>query len=208
MKLEPGVRLGNYEILAAIGAGGMGEVYRARDLRLGRDVALKVLPPDLAAHPERLARFELEARTVANLNHPNIVTLYSVEEPSARSAARRRSRDAGPTVRFLLADQVVAREVDFAKIDVLDLDHFHRHARIEAQRGLGGFDLARLRLPTPVGRDLDLRLDRDFGAEHLAEGEQSPLGSITRRSDFAPKSWRLNQVAWRASSSWECCSSW
>src|SRR5258706_11135145 len=80
MPLTSGTRLGNYEIVAPLGAGGMGEVYRARDRRLGRDVALKVLPADVASDPGRLARFELEARTVAGLNHPNIVTLFSVED--------------------------------------------------------------------------------------------------------------------------------
>ncbi len=80
MLLTSGTRLGAYEILAPLGAGGMGEVYRARDTRLGREIALKVLPADLAAHPDRLARFEREARTVAALNHPNIVTLHSVED--------------------------------------------------------------------------------------------------------------------------------
>ena len=80
MLLTPGTRLGTYEILAPLGAGGMGEVYRARDLRLGREIALKVLPAELNASAERLARFEREARTVAGLNHPNIVTLFSVED--------------------------------------------------------------------------------------------------------------------------------
>src|SRR6185436_11431388 len=80
MPLSPGTRLGNYEIVAPLGAGGMGEVYRARDLRLGREVALKVLPADVAADPGRLARFEHEARTVAALNHPGIVTLFSIED--------------------------------------------------------------------------------------------------------------------------------
>ena len=80
MLLTPGTRLGTYEIVAPLGAGGMGEVYRARDTRLGREVALKVLPADVAAHADRLARFEREARTVAGLNHPNIVTLFSVED--------------------------------------------------------------------------------------------------------------------------------
>src|SRR4249920_261788 len=80
MPLTPGTRLGNYEIIAPLGAGGMGEVYRAKDLRLGREVALKVLPADVAANADRLARFEREARTVAGLNHPNIVTLFSVED--------------------------------------------------------------------------------------------------------------------------------
>jgi eukaryotic-like serine/threonine-protein kinase len=80
MPLFAGSRLGRYDIIAPLGAGGMGEVYRARDSRLGRDVALKVLPAGVAADAERLARFEHEARIVAGLNHPKIVTLYSVED--------------------------------------------------------------------------------------------------------------------------------
>src|SRR5438477_10981713 len=80
MPLAAVTHLGSYDIIAALGAGGMGEVYRARDTRLGRDVAIKVLPADVSAHPDRLARFEREARTVAGLNHPNIVTLFSVED--------------------------------------------------------------------------------------------------------------------------------
>jgi len=80
MSLALGSRLGTYEILSPLGAGGMGEVYRARDMRLGRDVAIKVLPEAVASSPDRLARFEREARTVAGLNHPNIVVLHSIEE--------------------------------------------------------------------------------------------------------------------------------
>ena len=80
MPLPPGTRLGLYEIIAPLGAGGMGEVYRARDTRLKRDIAIKVLPAEVASSPERLARFEREATTVAGLNHPNIVVLHSIEE--------------------------------------------------------------------------------------------------------------------------------
>ena len=80
MSLRPGTRLGTYEIIGALGACGMGEVYRAKDLRLGREGAVKVLPPEVSSSVDRLARFEREARTVAGLNHPNIVTLYSVED--------------------------------------------------------------------------------------------------------------------------------
>ena len=76
--IAAGTRLGVYELIAPLGTGGMGEVYRARDTRLGRDVALKVLPPELAAHPSSLARFEQEARHVAALNHPNIVAVFDV----------------------------------------------------------------------------------------------------------------------------------
>jgi serine/threonine protein kinase len=75
-----GQRLTHYEILEKIGAGGMGEVYRARDSKLGREVALKVLPQEFSSDPERLRRFQNEARAVASLNHPNIVTIHSVEE--------------------------------------------------------------------------------------------------------------------------------
>src|SRR6185503_1295229 len=69
-----------YVILGPLGAGGMGEVYRAKDLRLGREIALKVLPAERSADAERLERFEREARTLASINHPNIVTVHSVEE--------------------------------------------------------------------------------------------------------------------------------
>lgn len=80
MPIQSGTRLGPYEIVAPLGAGGMGEVYRARDTRLGREVAIKVLSEGLSSHPDRLARLEREAKTVAALNHPNIVTLHSIEE--------------------------------------------------------------------------------------------------------------------------------
>jgi len=78
LALVPGSRLGPYEILAAIGAGGMGEVYRARDTRLNRDVAIKVIAARLADSPDALARFEREARAVAALAHPNILALHDV----------------------------------------------------------------------------------------------------------------------------------
>jgi serine/threonine protein kinase/Tol biopolymer transport system component len=78
IRLQAGARLGPYEIITLLGAGGMGRVYRARDTRLGRDVALKVLPPELAADPERRQRFEHEARTAGALNHPNIVAVYDL----------------------------------------------------------------------------------------------------------------------------------
>src|SRR5271154_6931865 len=80
MALAPGTQLGAYEIVAPLGAGGMGEVYRARDTKLGRDVALKMLPAEMALDPERLARFRREAKALAQLDHPNIITIYAVEE--------------------------------------------------------------------------------------------------------------------------------
>src|SRR5271166_5007836 len=80
MPLSVGDKLGPYEILAPIGAGGMGEVYRARDTKLKRDVAIKVLPQSFARDPERMARFQREAEVLAALNHPNIAQIYGVEE--------------------------------------------------------------------------------------------------------------------------------
>src|SRR5512139_1197453 len=78
MRVAVGIHLGPYEILAPLGAGGMGEVYRARDPRLGREVAVKVLPEPVAKDPERLRRFEKEARAVGALNHPNILTVHDL----------------------------------------------------------------------------------------------------------------------------------
>src|SRR5437867_4391639 len=98
MPLDSGTRLGPYTIVSRLGAGGMGEVFRAHDPRLERDVALKVLPDEFARDADRLARFEREARTVAGLNHPNIITLFSIEE------------DAG--VRFLTMELVEGQNLD------------------------------------------------------------------------------------------------
>src|SRR6476469_3680335 len=78
MTLVPGTRLGPYEIVALLGSGGMGEVFRARDTRLGRDVAVKVLTTDAAEREDRRARFEKEARAASALNHPNIVSIYDI----------------------------------------------------------------------------------------------------------------------------------
>lgn len=76
--MNPGARLGPYEIASPLAAGGMGEVYRARDTRLGRDVAIKILPAEFSADANRLRRFEQETRCVAAINHPNILAIYDV----------------------------------------------------------------------------------------------------------------------------------
>ena len=78
MVIAAGTQLGPYEIVAPLGAGGMGEVYRARDTRLDRSVAIKILPATCSADTERLQRFEQEARSASALNHPNIVTIYAL----------------------------------------------------------------------------------------------------------------------------------
>ena len=78
MSLTAGTKLGPYEVIGAVGAGGMGEVYRARDTRLGRDVAIKILPPSVSDDPDRLRRFQHEARAAGSLNHPNILVVHDV----------------------------------------------------------------------------------------------------------------------------------
>ena len=98
MTLKPGTCLGAYEIVAPIAAGGMGEVYRARDRKLGRDVALKTLPGSLARDQDRVARFTREAQVLAALNHPQIGTIYGLEEADAG--------DPLGTVQFLLLELV------------------------------------------------------------------------------------------------------
>src|SRR6516165_3560617 len=80
MAIQPGIHVGPYDILSAIGAGGMGEVYRARDTKLGRDVAIKVLPEAFARDADRMARFQREAKVLASLNHPNIATIHGLED--------------------------------------------------------------------------------------------------------------------------------
>ena len=103
MSLAPGFRLGPYEILAPLGAGGMGEVFRARDTKLGREVALKILPEAFAHDAERLARFEREARTLATLNHPHIAQIHGFEEAS--------SRDGQAMVRALVMELVEGEDL-------------------------------------------------------------------------------------------------
>src|SRR5262250_325144 len=125
MSLTPGTKLGPYEITAPLGAGGMGEVYRARDTRLGRDVAIKVLPQHLSANPEVRARFEREAKTVSSLNHPNICTLFDVgregdtdylvmELVDGETLSARLAKDALPTGDVLHVGSQVADALDRA----------------------------------------------------------------------------------------------
>src|SRR5574342_372087 len=119
MALNPGNKLGPYEILAPLGAGGMGEVYRARDTRLGREVAVKVLPQHLSSNTEVRARFEREAKTVSSLNHPHICVLYDIgregdtdylvmELVDGETLASRVARGALPTAEVLRIGSQIA----------------------------------------------------------------------------------------------------
>ncbi len=170
MTLSPGARLGPYEIVAPLGAGGMGEVYRARDTRLGREVAIKVLPESFLADPERRARFDREARLLAALNHPNVAAVYGLEElGTARSLvlelvegetlAERLA--AGPlTVRAAL---VTMRQIAEALEAAHDQGIIHRDLKpanvkitpAEKVKVLD-FGLAKTLAPEPIGSDLSL----------------------------------------------------
>src|SRR2546426_12676849 len=119
MSLDAGTRLGRYEIRSQLGAGGMGEVYLALDARLDRKVALKVLPADVTAHPDRMKRFVQEAKAASALNHPNIVTIYEIDEWGS-----------SPTVRE--GAHFIATEF----IDGETLRHHLSRARMELHRAL------------------------------------------------------------------------
>ncbi|MSO46080.1 MAG: hypothetical protein EXQ59_04860 [Acidobacteria bacterium] len=102
LALTPGTRLGVYEVTAQIGVGGMGEVYHATDTKLKRQVAIKILPPSLAADHDRLARFQREAEVLASLNHPNIAAIYGLEESGGMTALVMELVE-GPTIEDMLA---------------------------------------------------------------------------------------------------------
>ncbi len=116
MALSAGTRVGSYEITDSLGAGGMGEVYRARDTKLDRDVAIKVLPDLFAEDPERLARFQREARTLAALNHPNIATIHGIEESSTVGAGL--SRPMHALVMELVEGETLAERIATSAIPI------------------------------------------------------------------------------------------
>jgi serine/threonine protein kinase len=148
MTLASGTRFGNYEIQSALGAGGMGEVYRARDVRLGRDVAIKVLPSAFTIDPDRLARFEREARVQASLNDPNIAAIYGLEEiggsPGVLDGAR--AGDATDAFSTYSSKRDGSRCLYALKLDPATgkpqsepflVAHFHDEARRWGTTGLG-----------------------------------------------------------------------
>ena len=157
MPLPPSTRVGAYEILALIGQGGMGEIYRARDTRLGRDVAVKVLPPAFASDPDRMARFEREARVLASLQHSNIAVLHGLEESGDLRALVMELVE-GPTLadRIAQGPLAIAEAVPLALQIVEALDYAH-------ERGVIHRDLkpANVKL-TPEGSGSKVKL-LDFG---------------------------------------------
>src|SRR5215469_14389940 len=128
MALPSGVRLGSYEILAAVGAGGMGVVYRARDSRLGRDVAIKVLPDAFTRDVERMLRFQREAKLLASLNHKNIASIYGIEDSNGSLALVMEYVD-GPTLadRILPGPIPVDEALPIARQIADALEYAHEH---------------------------------------------------------------------------------
>jgi serine/threonine protein kinase len=151
MGLPAGTRLGPYEIQAPIGAGGMGEVYRARDTKLRRDVAIKILPQIFTSDPERLARFEREARILATLNHPHIEAIYGVEDVESVHAlvlelvegetlAERLRRGSVPVVEALAIARQIAEALESAheptrSLTIANRDRERHHCRSDSRHG-------------------------------------------------------------------------
>ncbi len=185
MTLSAGSRLGPYEVLGLLGSGGMGEVYRARDPRLGREVAVKVLPEDVGRDPERLARFEREARAVAALNHPNILTVHDVG--THRTAADSSAAGTPYVVTELLEGETL-RELASRRTptqrQVLAL-------AVQAARGLEAAHargiLHRDLKPENLFVTTDGRLKiLDFGLARLAAGETAGSQEATASSPSRP----------------------
>ncbi|HTR97602.1 MAG TPA: protein kinase [Candidatus Acidoferrales bacterium] len=187
MPLAPGVRLGPYEIVAPIGAGGMGEVYRARDTRLGRDVAIKVLPQELSANAEVRARFEREARTISTLNHPHICMLFDV----GRSSAEGGTGETDYLVMELLEGESLAQRLrrgalpsgELLKLggQIADaLDRAHRAGVIHRDLKPGNVMLTR-----GGAKLLDFGLARSAGMAGTASGSGSAAAALTRSPTVA-----------------------
>jgi serine/threonine protein kinase len=174
MALAAGARLGPYEILHRVGEGGMGEVWRATDTRLNRDVAIKVLPPAFTDDKERLARFEREARLLAQLHHPNIASIFGLEE-SDGARALVMELVAGPTLAERLAAGAVplAESLSIARQIALALEEAH-------DKGIIHRDLKPQNIKAPIDGTIKVL---DFGLAKAIErpGSPAPSGRETGR---------------------------
>src|SRR5438105_10077122 len=181
MSVSSGTRLGPYQILMPVGAGGMGEVYRARDTKLGRDVALKVLPPVFAADPERLARFRREPQVLASLNHPGIAAIYGLEESDGVLALVMELVE-GPTLAERIAQGPIPLEeaLPIARQIAEALEYAH-------ERGVIHRDLKPANIKvTPEGRVkvLDFGLAKALSSETTA-ADPASSPTLTMRATLA-----------------------
>ena len=183
--LQPGQQIGPYTILSPLGSGGMGEVYRARDATLDRDVAIKVLPPAFSSDPDRLTRFEREARVLAALNHPNIATIHGVERASGVAALILEVVD-GETLAERLeqapfrAGIPVPEAIDIARQTAEALEAAHEKGIIHRDLKPSNVKIR----PDGVVKVLDFGLAKAVAAEpHSAEISQSPTMTISRSAE-------------------------
>ncbi len=187
MPLRPGTTLGPYQVTAKIGEGGMGEVYRARDTKLDRDVALKVLPEAFTQDPDRLARFEREAKVLASLNHPNIAAIYGLEESDGIRALVLELVE-GPT----LADRIkqgpipLDEALPIAKQIAEALEAAHEAGVIH--RDLKPANI-KVREDGTV-KVLDFGLAKALDPSPTGDPSQSPTLTDSLGSSARPKSWR------------------
>ena len=171
MPLASGARLGPYEILAPLGSGGMGEVYRARDPRLNRAIAIKILPQATAADPERGASFEREAQSLAALNHPQHVTIYSVEQADGLLFLTMELVEGKPLGDLIVKgglplDQILTLTIPLA--DAVSAAH---------ERGVTHRDLKPANIMVTAGGRVKVL---DFGLAKLKEVASAGAGSVTR----------------------------
>ncbi|HSF19761.1 MAG TPA: serine/threonine-protein kinase, partial [Vicinamibacteria bacterium] len=190
MPLAPRTRLGPYEITVPIGKGGMGEVYRARDTKLDRDVAIKVLPEEFASDAERLARFEREAKLLASLNHPGIATLHGLEKAEGKLAL----------VMELVEGETLGERLARGRLSLEEVvAHFRQIAdalRAAHAKGIVHRDLkpANVKI-TPDGKVKIL----DFGLAKLAEADGGPPGEGASQSPTLTKNTALGAILGTAS---------
>jgi serine/threonine protein kinase len=175
-----GRRLGIYQVLSLLGIGGMGEVYRAHDTRLGRDVALKVLPPAFTTDPDRLARLEREARALAALNHPNLATLYGVEDIQSPDLER------GSVVRALVMELVEGNTLA---------------ERIQKASSMRGKPVRRVREPFHHDRQL---AKAGYAHAALADGSLHIAAFVLRQLSQAYSPSSAPIVSWRSASAVPC----
>ena len=191
MALQPGTRLGPYEIVSALGAGGMGEVYEARDTKLKRQVAIKVLPESVAADAERLARFQREAEVLASLNHPNIAAIHGLEESGGTTAlvmelvegddlSQRIARGAIPVNEAL----AIAKQIAEALESRARARHCPPRPQASQHQGAARWHREGARLRTGEGDGTRLRSRRFGGASPLAGTDDHDARDDAGRDDL------------------------